>query len=86
MKSKTLTKAQAEKFAKLYAKRDEAVTDIFANGPNNVTPFLECFKLSPTMTQKRYEDAIDALREFEQKMVDERRGYRNTFGSFCQYY
>lgn len=86
MKNKPLTKAQATTFAKLQAKRDKAMDDIYAAAPEPFTPFLECFPMAPIGTQWRYEESIKKLRAFEDKMIEQGRGRRNTFGSFCQNY
>lgn len=85
MAVKKLTKAQEKLLAKLTEKRDNAHGRIYYFGPDDRTVWSECYKLASFDAQECWKEADKALRDFQYQMVQEGRGWYNTFGGFQPY-
>jgi len=84
-KFKTLTKAHQKLLTKLKADLASAHVTIFMYGPDNRTVWSECYKLATPDHQDNFNDAAKALNDFEYDMVQEGRGYYDTFRHFHHY-
>lgn len=77
-----MTKAQVAKYDKINKRLDSARSTIYAFAPDNQTIWSDCFKLASNDAKEQWSDAYKAKNDFEWQMVNEGRGYWNTFGSF----
>ena len=68
--------------AKLRAKLDAAIAEVYACGPDRNTRLSDCLALAPFEIESRYHNALHDLEEAEAEAVATGRAFRvsNTYG------